>query len=221
MFDTLLSPIAPHLCCGCGKTGTLLCDYCKYDIAQSALIGCILCSNKYTNHTICTACHMVAQRGWCVAERTDALRRLIDVYKFENARSAYRTLAELLHEHIDQLPPTTVIVPIPTVTSHIRQRGYDHTALLAKAFAKRRQLAYKPLVRRITTTSQRNATKAQRLQQANAAFKVSKPLSSLTPYLLVDDIVTTGATLTSAAKALRAAGAQEVWVAAVARQPLD
>jgi len=164
---------------------------------------------------------MAAQRGWCVAERTDALRRLIDTYKFENTRSAYQKLAELLHEHIEQLPPTTVIVPIPTVASHIRQRGYDHAALLAKAFAKRRQLAYKPLVRRVTTTSQRNATKAQRLQQASVAFKVVKPLSALTPYLLVDDIVTTGATLTAAAKALRAAGAKEVWVAAVARQPLD
>jgi len=221
MLDTLLSPIAPHLCCGCSKTGTLLCDYCKYDIVHDTLAGCILCSNKHTNYTICDTCRPTIQRGWCVAERTDALRRLIDRYKFENTRSAYQVLARLLNEHIEQLPPTTVIVPIPTIASHIRQRGYDHAALLAQAFAKHRQLTCKSLIQRTTNTSQRNATKIQRLQQASAAFKATKALSPLTPYLLVDDIVTTGATLTAAAKALRAAGAREVWVAAVARQPLD
>jgi ComF family protein len=219
MFDSLLSPVAPHLCCGCNKTGTLLCEYCKYDIVNEEPDVCIICGGKYIG--VCKGCTQIAQRGWHAATRTDTVRKLIDDYKFENARSAYKVLANLLHERLPSLPLETVVVPIPTIPSHIRQRGYDHAALLAKAFAKHRRLAYRPLLRRTSTSSQRGASKTQRLQQAQTAFRVPRPLNPNMPYLVVDDIVTTGATLTFAAKTLRVAGAKEVWVAAVARQPLD
>lgn len=221
MFDRLISPIAPHLCCGCGKIGTLLCDYCKYDIVDDTSCGCILCSNNHYDDVICVLCRKVVQRGWCVGSRTGALRKLIDDYKFENMKAVSRVLAELLHERIEQLPKATSVVPIPTISAHIRQRGYDHTALIARSFARRRGLKYQPVVKRATNTSQRDAPRLVRLARAKQAFMVPKSLSPNQPYLLIDDIATTGATLRYAATALRNAGAREVWVAVVARQTLD
>jgi ComF family protein len=221
MIDSLLSPIAPHLCCGCNRIGSLLCEDCKYNIVSEAFYGCILCGNKYNNSEICSNCTHITQRGWCVGQRAETLRKLIDDYKFENKKSTHRVLADLLDERVDQLPSSTIVVPVPTISRHIRQRGYDHAALLARSFARRRGLAYRPLVGRQTNTSQRDASRLQRKVQAQEAFIVRAQLSPNQPYLLIDDIVTTGATLTYAAKALRAAGARDIWFAALAHQPID
>jgi len=222
MLDSLLSTIAPHPCCQCGKIGGLLCEHCKYNIVNEAWNRCIMCGVNNNKDSICTHCQLRIQRGWCVGERTEALQRLIDAYKFENAKAAHAILADMLDGKVPILPDSTVVVPIPTIAAHIRQRGYDHAGLLARSFARKRGLAYQPVVRRRTNTSQRNAfSRKQRLAQAKEAFIVTRLLSPNRPYLLVDDIVTTGATLTYAAEALYDKGASQVWVAVVARQPLD
>lgn len=76
------------------------------------------------------------------------------------------------------------------------------------------------LFRRVTTTQQRNATKKQWRVQAKEAFRSTRHLNGGV-YLLIDDVVTTGATLHYGAQALLDAGADDVWVTVVARQPLD
>jgi len=146
---------------------------------------------------------------------------LIDVLKFDYTVAAAGTLAELLHEHISDLPANTVIVPVPTIPAHIRQRGYDHALKIAMHFAKRRKLTVEKPVRRKNISVQRGAGRADRIRQAREAFEIGQPLNPAVPYLVVDDVITTGATLNAMAQILRSAGARTVWVAAVARQPLD
>jgi predicted amidophosphoribosyltransferase len=120
------------------------------------------------------------------------------------------------------LPAETIIVPIPTIAAHVRQRGYDHIQLVARQFAKLRGgMSFERPLERISTASQRGANKRQRFTQAESAFRVTTSLKADRPYLLIDDVVTTNATLRYAALALRDAGAQQVWVAVIARQPLD
>lgn len=221
MIDDLLSHIAPHLCYGCHKMGTLLCDNCKYNIVSERVTACIACGEPAGVRGVCGGCRLPYSRAWCVGDRTDELRRLIDGYKFRYERAAYRSLAGLLLDCVDQLPESAIVVPIPTVSSHIRERGYDHMQLVAREFARHRRLAYKPLINRITTTTQRNASRSVRIAQANQAFRVSQPVNSSVPYVLIDDVITTGSTIAAAAKSLRSAGADTVWVAVIARQPLD
>lgn len=219
MIDRVLSFVAPHPCCGCGKLQGLLCSDCKYDIISDKFLGCVGCGRPSGVSGVCGQCTIPYSRAWCVGERSGTLEELIDQYKFERVREAHRILAGLLADMLPELPEDIVIVPVPTIASHIRQRGYDHTRLLAKELGKRlrRPVAY-PL-RRVTQTKQREASRAVRIKQAESAFAASKVRDTAT-YLLIDDIATTGATLKYAAKTLKDADARDIWVAVIARQPL-
>lgn len=221
MIDKLLSYIAPHLCCGCDKTGSLLCDDCKYDINHDSSILCISCGTGTTDAGVCRGCDVTYSRAWCVGERSGVLQRLIGDFKFQNMYAAYRPLSQLLIERIDQLPSNTIVVPIPTVSSHIRERGYDHTLLLAKQVAKHHNIQLRQVITRTSSTKQRGASKVLRIAQAKVAFDITGKVNSSVPYLLIDDVVTTGATIKYAARALHQAGATQIWVAVIARQPLD
>jgi len=143
------------------------------------------------------------------------------LYKFERARSAYKQLGDLLNDVLPDLPAETVIVPVPTTPSRIRERGYDHMLLIAKHLVRSRGLQCRQLVERQTNTKQRQSTARQRLAQAKRAFVVRVAIEPGVPYLLIDDVITTGATIRYASQALRDAGAKHVWVVVVARQTLD
>lgn len=198
-----------------------MCENCKYDISIDEYSRCVICSNPIDKRGICQECNVPYIRAWCVGERSDTLRRLIDGYKFYNTRSAYKSLAGLLSERIGQLPEDVVIVPIPTISSHIRTRGYDHMLLIARRLAKLQRRPVATPVKRATRTTQRGASKSERIVQAKDAFEVDGNLDPTLTYLLLDDVMTTGATLQYATKTLLQAGAINVWVAVIARQPLD
>lgn len=221
MIDNMLSFIAPHHCCGCDKIGTLLCGNCKNNIITESNMVCIVCQKPTSGAWLCSICKAPFERAWVVGPRTGVLQRLVGLYKFERAKSAYKLLGDLLLDVLPELPANTIIVPVPTVPGHIRERGYDHMLLIAKYIAKIRGLECKPLLYRKTNTKQRQTTARQRVAQAKQAFEVKGQLNAETPYLLLDDVLTTGATIKYASKTLRDAGAKHVWVGIIARQTLD
>ncbi|NTW61890.1 hypothetical protein HGB25_00520, partial [Candidatus Saccharibacteria bacterium] len=81
---------------------------------------------------------MAYDKAWVVGQRDGVLQRLVGLYKFERAKSAYKVLGDLILDILPDLPPETVIVPIPTTPSRIRERGYDHMLLVARYIAKKR-----------------------------------------------------------------------------------
>lgn len=219
MLDRALQILAPHLCFGCGKIGSLLCGSCRYDIVSEPFGGCIVCRAP-TVEGICRTHRSPIDAAWVAGERDEVLGQLIDAFKFERCRSAYKDLAQVLLETLPILPKDTIITWVPTVRAHVRERGYDHARLIAAELAKRRSLPCQTLLRRQTNDRQRGAGRKDRFKQAERAFAVRSgdmPKS----VLLVDDVVTTGATLHFAAKSLKEAGAEEIFVAAIAKQPLD
>ncbi|MFY9228253.1 MAG: hypothetical protein WAO28_02905 [Candidatus Microsaccharimonas sp.] len=135
---------------------------------------------------------------------------------------ASRSLAELLDTRIPPLPHSTIIIPVPTASTHIRERGYDHTLLIAQHFAHLRGLQMNSkLVGRRHTKTQHSANRADRIRQAVSAFQLQDKVDRSVPYLIIDDVVTTGSTIQGVARLLSGAGVGRVWVGALARQPLD
>ena len=210
--------LAPHYCCSCGEIGAILCDYCKYNIISERVMQCISCERLTGgDESLCRQCALPYSRAWCVGVKTDELEKVIEAYKFGRAKSAYQLLAQLLDEVVPLLPDDTIVTAIPTVAAHIRERGYDHAALLARRFAATRRYTYSTPLVRLTKTRQRGASRRQREAQAKEAFRAISTVTGT--YLLIDDVFTTGATVKYAAQALHDAGASEVWVVVLARQP--
>lgn len=220
MLDSLFSTLAPHLCYNCGEIGTVLCDYCKYNIVSDPFVGCVICESPTSGQGVCGEHDTYYSAAWCVGERSDVLKRIIDDFKFQRLYAAHGVLAQLLAEVTPVLAANCIIVPVPTNASHVRQRGFDHTFLLARQLARIKNIPMEQCLKRNTSFVQTGHSRANRLAQAESMFGHRGRCHDKT-VLLIDDIITTGATVNAAARMLRGAGAQDVWVAALARQPLD
>jgi ComF family protein len=222
IIEALLLKVAPHLCFGCGKIGTPLCHNCKYNIVSEPFLGCVLCGNV-SAEGICAQHDTPICKAWAVSKRLTVLKRVIDAYKFENVKAASQVLIDLMDDRLSLLPANTIIVPIPTASSHIRQRGYDHIDILARLLAKKRNMSIAYLLQRSSSATQHRLNKVERQHEAGNAFRVTEAtaIDPNTPFLILDDIITTGSTISSAAKVLADAGAKTVFVVALAYQPLD
>lgn len=221
MLDSFLQIVAPHHCYGCGVQGHVLCPNCKYNIKDQPFGGCLNCG-RLAQEGVCSNCQVAYSRAWCVGERAGELSRAINGFKFERVKAAVPDLVELFHDTLPQLPDDTIIVPVPTVPGHIRRRGYDHCLLLAQGLASRRNLAVKRLVVRVGRSRQLGQTRQVRLRQAQISYRLAKETVDPEPtYLVLDDVVTTGATINAVATCLSQGGARTIYAAALAYQPLD
>ncbi len=220
MIERVLEIVAPHPCSGCGKIGSILCEDCKYDITHEPFWGCILCG-KPNSHGICASHGSPVVRAYTVGRRTGSLEIILNKLKFQHVKAAAAPLGDLLHIHLPLFPNDVVVVPIPTVRSHVRQRGYDQVELIVRHFCGKRGIRLEKLLERSSSTTQHTVGRTVRAQQASQAFalKSNQNLTGRT-ILLIDDIVTTGSTLMAGAQLLKNAGAT-VWVATLAYQPLD
>ncbi|HEY7099921.1 MAG TPA: ComF family protein [Terriglobales bacterium] len=156
------------------------------------------------------------------------LRELIHLLKYEQVRSASNVLGRMLGEVIATLEPSfgpsVMVVPVPLHVRKMRQRGFNQSELITRAALKAWQptksLAIMPHViqRERETVSQIGLTRNQRRENIRGAFTVAVPEEVAgQEILLVDDVLTTGTTVSECARILRRAGAARVWVATVAR----
>lgn len=210
--------VAPHYCINCGKVGNNLCHCCKYDIVHDPHLVCILC-NQPNNDGICQGHKSAISKAYFINQRQGFLQKLIDSLKFGRNYMAALTLAELLDMRLPIISRAT-LVPIPTAPAHIRQRGYDQALLIARHLAVIRQLPLVEALVRTKNTTQHLVGRSDRMFQADGLFNLSAT-AKIVPgglYLIIDDIITSGATVLSAAKVISGAGGI-VLVAAAAFQP--
>jgi ComF family protein len=149
------------------------------------------------------------------------VKQAIHRFKFGNRPELAGRLARhvAIALHRVPIPPSTVLVPVPLTAQRLVERGYNQAALLSGSIARQLGLDHRPrALRRISDAShQVGANKAARAQQVSGMFAADARKVANTDVVLVDDVVTTGATANACAAALTAAGARVIAVAAIAR----
>jgi predicted amidophosphoribosyltransferase len=105
------------------------------------------------------------------------------------------------------------IVPLPTISRHVRERGFDHTFKIAKSISRLRPFyQVERLLIRAKDTIQVGSSSSVRISQAKKAYQINPKIkiNPSTTYILFDDVWTTGASMQSAIKKLQSAGANKI-----------
>jgi len=151
-----------------------------------------------------------------------ALRRVLSRLKYGGAAVLARPLAEAAAPHLAAvagLLPGGVLVPVPVHAARLRQRGYNQAALIAQHLSPILGLPVaQVLVRLRPTQQQHRLNRAERLRNLRLAFNVDQGSRAPPEAILVDDILTTSATLEACAAALRRGGSTRVVGVTVARE---
>jgi len=142
-------------------------------------------------------------------------RELVLELKYGKKRQNARVLADIVVEAIDWTDfVCDVVTWAPTTALHQRERGMDHAELIARHVGVRLVLPTKRLLRRVNTVSQTGLDREERL--ASPEF-IARPLGRRRNILVIDDVVTTGATFRAAVSALVDTGALSVLCIAPSR----
>lgn len=198
-FQRALEWVLPARCIGCGKSRTYLCDSCidSMDVPHPRTIA----ADAYAFDGVTSA---VVYDG--VAR--DAVHQL----KFRNVRAIAAYMAVPMARGISASLELDAVVPVPLHRSRLRERGYNQAALLGRIIAEQIDVPFESTWLTRTHQSGRQVeAKDVAARQANvrSAFLSSTAVAGLR-VALVDDVMTTGATLDAAATALKVAGALEI-----------
>jgi ComF family protein len=156
------------------------------------------------------------------AAHDGTLRALVQRLKYDGYRPLAKPLGRFLAEAADQLSEQRfdVVIPVPLHRKRERQRGFNQAELLAAELARLRKapLGARDCMRVRDTPPQTGLRAAERRKNVAGAFDVPRAERVKGKrVLLVDDVLTTGATASACAQALRQAGASGVWVVTLAR----
>ncbi|MBI3751624.1 MAG: ComF family protein [Chloroflexi bacterium] len=208
----------PPRCAGCRREGSPLCRECR-----SWLMVRVRMPPGAPIGLPAEIPEPLLQLEWC-APFTGTVRRAIHELKYGGERRLARPLGEAVAERWRHAAAGgDVLVPVPASPDRIRDRGYDHAAMLAGVAARRLRLPVVQVLERThDTTAQHALGRSGRSENVGRAFRSVGPAAEARVagrwVVLVDDVVTTGATLGACARALMDAGASAVSAVTVARE---
>lgn len=198
--------------------------------------ACLRCGGVGGRSPLCPACREEAlaaprpaaetppglTRLLCGVSLTEPTRALVHGLKYQGQRKNARTLIELAAPHLGDLalPSDTLLVPVPVHATRRRERGYNQALLLARAWSPHLGLTVcEGLQRHRATGTQTKLSAEERRRNLESSLRPSKAFVPGRTCLLIDDVATTGSTLSACAAVLLKAGATEVHALACAWAP--
>jgi ComF family protein len=213
-----LDLLLPPACTGCGSGGALLCAACL-ELARPALDP----RSRFVAADPGIAIGQDLALAMAAFAFDGPIRRALAHLKYEGAWRLGRLLSGAAAPSLRVLLEVTgavPLVPVPVHIARLRMRGYNQAELIARALSSASGLPCAELLERVRpTTKQHQLDRAARLANLRAAFELCpKPRSLPASVIVVDDIITTTATLEACASVLREAGVRDVYGFALARE---
>lgn len=232
-LTTLIEVLFPTRCVVCKKSGSLLCQECVAKLPALDKEFCIICDKPAVGgftHPGC-ATRYTPERALSGFWYRDSAPRIIQALKFRGIYPLAALLADLLVEDLEERGVSfggeALLVPIPLSFWRKGARGYNQAELLARALGERLKLeADSAVLQKVKDTeplAQKGVTREERLRRVSGAFAVpgnKKEAIQGKDVLLVDDVLTSGATTREATRVLKKAGAKQVWVLCFAKSRL-
>jgi len=204
-----------------------VCDDCLREPQPlTAEYFCLNCRTPFANSfpldsegrcMLCRSGRRGFDSAYCYGVYEGTLRELVHLFKYNGMRRLAAPLGKLMAAALPLDQQFDAVAPVPLHWLKWWQRGFNQSELLAKAIARRRSIPMvKPLRRNLATRAQAGLSNSQRRENVAGAFRARRRVNGLR-ILLVDDVMTTGATAAACARALKRAGAQSVSLLTLAR----
>lgn len=224
----LLDLLFPKRCVSCGKFGSYICKKCFSEIEFIERPLCAVCGRQAIGGKTHPGCRSrFTLDGLVVGARyIGAVKQAIIKVKYKWIYDIEKVFVDLISERLWKfdLPQDLILVPVPLHAKRKRWRGFNQSEILAKALAISFSVPFSDsMIRIIETKTQVGLKREDRVKNVKGAFSLrqaqGKPLSFAVRgenILLVDDVYTSGATMSECCRVLKRAGAGEVWGLAAA-----
>lgn len=227
LCEGALELIYPTHCCACDSAGELLCERCREKILYiDQSTSCKNCGAPF-GYLCCTECKK--EEGWeldrilCASSYEFPVDALIKTYKDKGQRRLSQVIAQLMYQALHSVlkQPSEhfdIICFMPATQEALRRRGFDHMQLIAQDFSEISGIVFADILAKRSTKDQRTLKKLQRFQNMMGAFYFKQELEQKNlRILLLDDVLTTGASIRCVASLLRELEPEYIWGLTLAR----
>ena len=233
LFQAAVSLLYPATCTICRKqvrTGEYLCDSCEAKILRIRPPFCETCSEPFQGSIDTVfSCANCAHRKIYFAAAVAAyrgrgiVRDVIHQFKYNRQIHLRHLVARWLRAALDddrlRSRQFDIMVPVPLHPARQRERGFNQASLLAELLSAQISIPSRAILKRVRyTTTQTALARSERMENLHNAFRLRKNADVRgLRVLLIDDVLTTGSTLSECARVLKRAGATSVHAATAAR----
>jgi ComF family protein len=210
-----LDLLFPPQCAICRRDGMLLCELCIATLPLAEAPRCDRCWEDVVHGSLCSHCAQEApsfQAARAPYTHDDGARTLVHLLKYQGLTSLAEPMAQLMTSYVDGVS-LDLVVPVPLHGGRQRARGYNQSSLLARHIARGSDLAFDDrAARRVGATRQlvHSMDRNERSRIVDGAFRADPSRVEGRRVLLIDDVMTTGATMRACSMALLESGAASV-----------
>ncbi len=208
----MLDCLFPFFCLGCDNEGTILCNKCQATLPVLGIFVSLENASVLDDHIAVG-----------IFEENNLLGKLIYAYKYNFVTDVLKVFEKMIQDFLQHnkkfFDSVDIVIPVPLHRRRYAERGFNQAEEIAKVLSRELNIEMQNvLIRKNATKQQAKLHKKEREQNVSGAFELQQGIDVQNKHiLLVDDVFTTGSTLSECARVIKEHGATEVRAFTLAR----